>query len=475
MAIERAAFTALVDDSGGGIDGSIVNKALIASVLLNPIDAALATTSVYAVAPWVLMLGDSKTATVGWQTPLVDALTARTGRTHTGINRGVAGATVASTAGNLATVLNLTGLPAGVPMVVINLGVNDATSMPTEAAFKANYLILVDAIRAIWPSAPIWVAHPWKRSFLTDCTTLATWIEYVRTQRAGVYLGHDEKVWLQSNDDGAALTTDGIHYSALGYTAIAAQWVAHLRRAVAGAGSVGSDVVPQVTTLTGAQNDFALSPGCTLLRCNNATLLTLNGFAAGFDGQQVRIAAVGAGQVDIANQNTGSVPVNRVINGVTGSVSLSTNGSCVIAYDAATFRWRLISHDQGAWITPTFAAGNFTGSGTMGWTVASGNVATLAYLLEARQRKLTVSWEIGGTTVVAPLSNFLQFAIPGGFVAAKLMRTPAVLSDNGTPSNGYATVDAAGVIVKLAKTDGSNYAAAAATTAQRGSFAFEVT
>jgi hypothetical protein len=42
MPINRTAFNALVDDSGSGTDGTIVNKALIASVLLDPIDVALA-------------------------------------------------------------------------------------------------------------------------------------------------------------------------------------------------------------------------------------------------------------------------------------------------------------------------------------------------------------------------------------------------------------------------------------------------
>lgn len=41
--INRAPWTALVDDSGQNLDGSIWNKAAIKTVLLDPIDAALAT------------------------------------------------------------------------------------------------------------------------------------------------------------------------------------------------------------------------------------------------------------------------------------------------------------------------------------------------------------------------------------------------------------------------------------------------
>lgn len=39
MPINRAPFNALVDDTGNGLTGSIWNKAAIASVLLDPIDA----------------------------------------------------------------------------------------------------------------------------------------------------------------------------------------------------------------------------------------------------------------------------------------------------------------------------------------------------------------------------------------------------------------------------------------------------
>jgi hypothetical protein len=46
MAINRAPFNALVDDSGNGLTGSIWNKAAIQNVLLDPIDAIGAWTPV---------------------------------------------------------------------------------------------------------------------------------------------------------------------------------------------------------------------------------------------------------------------------------------------------------------------------------------------------------------------------------------------------------------------------------------------
>jgi hypothetical protein len=47
MPINRGPFNALVDDSGNGLTGSIWNKAAIASVILDPADAAYAAAPIY--------------------------------------------------------------------------------------------------------------------------------------------------------------------------------------------------------------------------------------------------------------------------------------------------------------------------------------------------------------------------------------------------------------------------------------------
>jgi hypothetical protein len=52
MAINRAPWTALVDDSGQNLDGSIWNKAAIKDVLLDPIDALVAPYGVWTATPF---------------------------------------------------------------------------------------------------------------------------------------------------------------------------------------------------------------------------------------------------------------------------------------------------------------------------------------------------------------------------------------------------------------------------------------
>lgn len=187
---------------------------------------------------------------------------------------------------------------------------------------------------------------------------------------------------------------------------------------------------PATTTATGTQNDVAVS--ALTLRCNNASALTITGFAAGVDGQLLHVVSVGAGQVDFAHQNTGSAAANRLINFATsGNTSLAAGvGTATFVYDATTARWRLVAHEQGAWITPTFAAGNFTAIGTMTWTVGAGDVVHNRYVLRGR----TVTWELtlDATTVGGVLSTELRATIPGGFTAnGPDVFGPALISDNG--------------------------------------------
>lgn len=116
-----------------------------------------------------------------------------------------------------------------------------------------------------------------------------------------------------------------------------------LDAAIAAVPTGGSPVV-QTTTSTGTQNDFALTAGCTLLRCNNATLLTLTGFAAGADGQRVQIVSVGAGQVNVTDQAAGSTAANRVITGNSATHAYEAGkGTLAIEYDVTTARWRIVS------------------------------------------------------------------------------------------------------------------------------------
>jgi hypothetical protein len=162
--------------------------------------------------------------------------------------------------------------------------------------------------------------------------------------------------------------------------------------------TIAEDSVTVLTsTSTGTLNNF--NPGAltvlNVLRMNNASLATIRGLTnngnAPTDGTMVWIEAVGAGQVDIANQDAASTAANRIINNVTAPISLAAgSGRALLCYDGTTARWRVLEHTQGAAITPTFAAGNFGAGGAMTWTVDSGDVVSFSYELRGRILNLGV-------------------------------------------------------------------------------------
>ena len=171
-----------------------------------------------------MTLGDSKTASATWPKTVVAALPLPSGLVWALNNGGVSGSTVASSEASIATVLagmDDTGDPVN---VLCNWGANDVNVLPAEAMWKANYLAIIDACVAKWPQAKVYLTRPWRRGYATQCDTLAGWINDIVAARPGVVsVGDDERVWLENGDNGAAMTSDGIHYSASGQAAKALQ------------------------------------------------------------------------------------------------------------------------------------------------------------------------------------------------------------------------------------------------------------
>ena len=200
---------------------------------------------------------------------------------------------------------------------------------------------------------------------------------------------------------------------------------------------------PVTITLTGNQTGISAA-SAPVLRCENSSLLTIHGLGAGYSGQRLIVVSVGSGQVDIANESsTEAIQANRILNGVTGTISLSAGvGRMLLEYDATTARWRVIDHEQGAWITPAFSGGDYFGDGAMTWTVDSVDVVTMAYLL--RGRTITVNVLLGPSTVGGTPSLILRRQIPGGFTSAQDVRVPAVVRNNSLWVVGSIGVSASG-------------------------------
>lgn len=263
------------------------------------------------------------------------------------------------------------------------------------------------------------------------------------------------------------MSTQPLHYNDA--TRQLKAWIAGVYSTVS-AVITGSEVTK---TTTGNIDDLDFS-NATIIRMNNATDATIRGMVAGVAGQQVTIVSVGAGKVLLAHQNAGSSAPNRLINEATSANTPLAAGSGVATYqyDGTTARWRLIGHEQGAWIRSTFAAGDFGTNGSgMTWTVDAGDRTGMDYKLSGHT--LTVYMEILTSSITAPLSSLLsiQNTQYGGFVwaaASANISAPVIINDAGTPTTGRWVYAAGASQVLGQKGDASNWTAGVNTTSIYG-------
>jgi hypothetical protein len=106
----------------------------------------------------------------------------------------------------------------------VNLGTNNVYPLD-EASYKAAMGYIIEALHTQWPDIKIFVPLIWRRDVPAACDTVDGWIgDIVSTYSAYAYVGHDERVWLKGGDNGATMTSDGIHYSLAGDAEAASQW-----------------------------------------------------------------------------------------------------------------------------------------------------------------------------------------------------------------------------------------------------------
>ena len=108
-------------------------------------------------------------------------------------------------------------------------------------------------------------------------------------------------------------------------------------------------------------------------------------------------------------QSNGTTIIGYTSTGVTVTGTLSSTGSVTTDGNATGI---------GIWTTPTFAAGNFTASGSMTWTVPS--AATYEYMIIGKT--MWIIWKLASTTIAGTPSTTLSIAIPASKTAAKGVR-----------------------------------------------------
>lgn len=227
------------------------------------------------------------------------------------------------------------------------------------------------------------------------------------------------------------------------------------------------------TTAVGTQNNF--NPGLsgnTHIVCNNASLLTITGFPAGFDRQLILLTPLNA-QVDFPFNSASSSVGNRLINWISSaptSLSGSSTGSILYVYNLSTARWELVSHFQGDFIsyTPTF-----TTSAGATWTAVT--ISASRYLLV--NRKLTIIFEYTASTVSATNAVELRFTLPSTMTSVGRANTLARIVDNGGGgTTGSVVLSAADTFVRVYRDtlETSNWTASATNTSVRGTVEINV-
>lgn len=225
-----------------------------------------------------------------------------------------------------------------------------------------------------------------------------------------------------------------------------------------------SDRPAVVTTMsaTGSVAGPLVAPGIrTIIYCTNASLATISQFTgSAVAGAEVWVISAGAGQVDLSHEIAG---VGDSLHNVTTSAvtSLSAGvGAAKYVYDATIQRWRMVAHQQGAWITPTFNAANYTASGTMTWVPDAGDIGVCKYLLDGR--RLHVVFNGSTMTIGGVVSTQLRLgkAAYGNFLAASSILLPrAIVNDNaaGVLTSCHVSVASGGSVINISKYTNANF------------------
>lgn len=233
----------------------------------------------------------------------------------------------------------------------------------------------------------------------------------------------------------------------------------------------------QTSTATGTQHNWAPGiTGPTFLLWSGASNLPVTGLAAAPAGTLVIFKNVGTAIAFFAHQSGSSLAANRLQNLATqDSTPVAPGGRIVYLYSGTV--WQLVDHEQGAWITPAFVAGDFTGAGSMTWTVAAGDVETDRYRISGITAMYQYSYR--DTTVGGTPSADLRRALPALLTpktASEITVSWSRNLDNGTANDGFCYTFGTGglfLFLRRDKTSG-NWAAATDNTDIQGTHVWEI-
>jgi hypothetical protein len=121
--------------------------------------------------------------------------------------------------------------------------------------------------------------------------------------------------------------------------------------------------------------------------------------------------------------------------------------------------------------TVTFAAGNFTGNGSMTWTLTSPDQVSFWY--QIHNKLMTVGFQLDTTTVGGTPSTELRILIPNSRTCAvATFEKVGWANDNGTVREAYAAIS--GTTIAIRRTDGAAWTASTNLTYAYGRVTFPI-
>lgn len=185
-------------------------------------------------------------------------------------------------------------------------------------------------------------------------------------------------------------------------------------------------------TQTGTLHDWApvgLTTANTLILWSGTADATVTGLLAtpglgGATGQIITIRNVGTKTITFPHNSGLSAYYTRLSNTATSAgTPVAPGGYVSYQYqnDGTTLEWKLVGHEQGAWLSQPFNASDFTAAGSMTWTVAAGNAKVYRYRLSGRT--LFIELVVGPSTLGGTASNALYAKVPGGFLGGAFEAT----------------------------------------------------
>jgi hypothetical protein len=129
------------------------------------------------------------------------------------------------------------------------------------------------------------------------------------------------------------------------------------------------------------------------------------------------------------------------------------------------------------WFTPNtpvavaYNAGNFTGSGSLTWTVDNADQVTFKYVINGKL--MTVFFQIDNTTITGA-GAACQIAIPGGFTAGSTLYGSIIIQDAGVWGISQIQVAGGTTIYVYKDFNGTNWTGGTNNNSIRGQFTFNL-